>query len=267
MPTASGQTTPLDIIRMALKDCGKLGVGQPPLAEDVNDAYQKVQWMLSEWQRRRWLIWHLVNTGFTADGSQSFTVGPGGKYPISPRPDKIESAFMRQVIPSFPNQVDYPLEILQTWEDYSRLGFKQLISFPQAVFYDPGWPVGTLHVWPVPSAGLYSVFIQTKEILSQFTSLNEAINLPPEYYSAIHWNLAYRLAPGYGLEPSDVVKRMAKNSLNVIRMANTAIGRLSMPKQLVRPNPFPFGFAGGGGGGPQGPQWDEGIWDGNAQWQ
>src|SRR6185312_10888366 len=147
--------------------------------------------------RKRWLIWHLIDTAFTSTGALSYTVGTGGNFNI-PRPDRLENGnFIRQTIPSQPNLVDYPLGLIEAREDYNRISLKTLGTFPQWVFYDPAYPTGNLFVWPVPQASLYEIHICTKEQLSQFTSLSQTISLPQEYMAAIHHNLVVRLRAAY----------------------------------------------------------------------
>lgn len=89
-------TTPQDIINQAMLDAGVLGVGQTALAPDIADAFTRLNWMVSQWARKRWLIWQLITLSKISTGAQSYTVGPGGDFDISQRPDKLESAFLRQ---------------------------------------------------------------------------------------------------------------------------------------------------------------------------
>jgi hypothetical protein len=224
-------TTPNDLITLAFKDSGVFGIGQTPNAEDTNDAFNRVNMMLAQWQRKRWLIWHLVDTSLVSTGATSYSVGTGGDFNI-PRPDKIESAFFRQINIT-PLAPDYPLEIIQAREDYNRITLKGLTAFPQYVFYDSGYPTGTLYPWPLPQANIYELHITTKAVLSQFTSLSQTIDLPPEYFAAIFYNLCARLRPAYGLAPDPTIVALARDALNVIRMANAQIPRLQMPDGLV----------------------------------
>jgi len=228
-------TTPKEVITQALKKAGVLGVGQIALAEDVNDAYSDLQDMLGQWQRKRWLIWHLVDYSFTSTGAQSYTVGPGGNFNISPRPDKIESAFFRQTVQTQPNQIDYPLAIIPDRETYNLIALKQLTTFPQYLFYDSGFPTGTAYPWPLPQASIYSIHLTVKETLSQFTSLSQTISMPLEYFAALKYNLARRLRQSYQLPPDMELNALAVDALNVIRNANTQISRLQIPRDLIRP--------------------------------
>jgi hypothetical protein len=228
-------TTALDIITQALKKAGILGVGQTPLAEDVNDAFSDLNDMLGQWQRKRWLVYHLVTYEHVGTGAEYYTVGPAGDFAINPRPDKIESAFFRQLVQSEPNQVDYPLSIIFAREDYNLIALKQLQSFPQYIFYDSGFPLGKVYPWPLIQSDLYSLHITVKDTLNQFTTLNEVIELPLEYFAALKFNLAIRLRQAYQLPPDGVLVGLAKDSLNVIRNANFQVARLHVPAALIRP--------------------------------
>lgn len=233
-----------DLCAQALRESGAYGVGQTPLAMDITDAWFRLQTMLQEWNTRRWLVFHLKTILFTSTGAVTYSVGPGGDFDTgtgSQRPDKIESAFLRQLTQSQPNQIDYPLELLQSMEDYNQIALKELVSFPGKVFYDPSWPLGTLYVWPVMAANIYATGITVKDVLpSSFPTANTIFNIPFSYYSAMLYNLALRLRPKYGLKsmPGDPLPGLAKSSLAALRGANTAIARLQIPADLNRPGVY-----------------------------
>lgn len=234
-------TTVLDLVKLSLKDAGVLGVGQTPLAEDSNDAFTRLNFMVSEWNRKRWFVWHLLDKSVVCTGAQSYTIGPSQNIDVAVRPDKIESAFARQLVDASPNQIDYPLELVQARETYNQISLKQLQSFPMFLFYDSAWPTGVLYPWPIPQANIYELHVSIKETISQFTSLSQVINIPPEYYGALEYNLAIRICAGYTVPASPEVIGLAKDSLNTLRKANTQIARLKMPGDLIRPgvyNPY-----------------------------
>lgn len=329
-------TTAGDLVVQALKEAGVLGVGQTALAEDASDGLARLNWMLQEWERKRWLVYHLVTLGINpTTGAESYTVGPNGQIntsiqstwgaqgvslvvagagyavgdtirlsggspsngagilltvtqvnagavvdwvvselgsyvmplpasftqvatsgagvgarfnlPIwqvvesialagSVRPMRLESAFLRQIQNTQPNQVDYPLQIIQSREDYNRIRLKSLVSFPNSIFYDSDWPLGSIFPWPVPSANIYAVYVSVLQQLASFTNLSARINVPYEYYNAIVTNLALRLRSKYGISasPGDPLPGNAKNALNVLRGANTQIATLQVPAGLGR---------------------------------
>ncbi len=324
-----------------MQECGRLGTGQTAQAEDMQKAWARLQWMLQEWERKRWLVYHLKTYTIVSTGQVSYTFGPGGEintnvvsawgleslgiidggfnyavndtinltatppagtptatlvvtvtavnagvitavsitsggtypgplpnswsqasssgvgsncsigYPVwglstttvtkpsgSVRPAKIESGFLRQIQIASPNQVDYPLTIIQSREDYNRIALKSLQSFPGSVFLDADWPLGNVFCYPVPQSAIYSINLSVMEQLaSSFATLATAVNLPFEYYSAMMHNLALRLRSVFQI-PSfagDPLPGLAKNSLNVLRGANVGISSLKMPAHLTRP--------------------------------
>lgn len=240
MQLQASNTTIGDICRAALKECGAVGVGQTPLAEDVDDAWARLQWMLMQWERKRWLIYHLRRYSVVSTGQISYTIGPGGEFDTgsgSVRPGKIASAFTRQQFGQ-PNPVDYQLEILQSMEDYNWITLKSLRAGPgEAVFLDSDFPLARLYVWPVPIASVYEIHVTVQESLQyQFATLATEFELPYEYYAGMLYNLAMRLRPKYrmGTYPGDSLPGMAKDSLAVIRGPNTQVAKLRMPSTLRR---------------------------------
>jgi hypothetical protein len=231
--------TPADIIKLALKGAGLLGVGQTALDEDTMDAFNALNGMIGQWQRKRWLIWHLLDIGFTTNsGAQTYTVGPGGDFDI-PRPDRIEFAYFRQFTNNSGNAVDFPLMILESMEDYAQIALKSLQSWPQAVFYDAAVPNGILYPVPIPNILGAELHIGVKDTLSQFSNMTDAVSLPPEYFEALWSNLALRVAALFpGSDVTEFTIGIAKASLATIRGANAQIPRLQMPTGLVRPPLF-----------------------------
>ena len=72
-------TTALDILNLAFKDAGILGVGQTLLDEDSNDGLTRMNMMIAQWRVKRWMVWHLVDKSVVSTGAQSYTVGQIGR--------------------------------------------------------------------------------------------------------------------------------------------------------------------------------------------
>jgi len=238
-------TTAADIVRLALKDAGVLGVGQTANAEDTNDVFDTLNMMLGQWNIKRWMIYHLLDLKVVSTGAISYTVGPGGNFldytgssANVQRPDRLEDGcFYRQLITaSSPNQIDYPLTILESREDYSRIGLKQLSTIPEYVFYDATnvGGLGVVYPWPVPQAVQYEIHIAVKDQLTQFANLATTINTPSYYIAAMRYNLGATIRPLYQLKPDPTLTSLALTSLNVIKNSNAQIPRLRIPIQLAR---------------------------------
>jgi hypothetical protein len=231
-------TSAADIVRLALKDAGVLGVGQTANAEDTNDVFDTLNMMLAQWSIKRWMVYHLLDLHVVSTGAISYTIGPGGTIDTGSeqRPDRLEDGcFYRQLITaSSPNQIDYPLTILESREDYSRIGLKQLSTIPQYIFYDATFPLGTLYPWPVPTAVQYEIHVAVKDQLAQFANLATSLNIPNQYYAALRYNLGCMIRPMYQLPPDPSLTALALTSLNIIKNSNAQIPRLQIPIQLGR---------------------------------
>lgn len=230
-------TTAADIVLQALKKAGITGIGRTPSAEDSQDALSDLNDMLAEWNTQRWMIWDLVNLGFNSDGRTTpYTIGPAGDFNVTRRPDRIESSFLRQL--NNPNQglnVDTPIQIIPSWEEYSLLSLKTLQSFTIYAFLDSSWPLANLYLYPWPNASTYSIYVQMKNVLPVLELVTDLGTIPDQYVSAMKFNLARRLRQAYGkgLTPDPELNNLARNSLDVVMQSNLQIPELVMPRVLI----------------------------------
>ena len=243
----SGSVTAQSLITQALKANGIGALGQSPNSADLADGLTWANMLLAQWQRRRWLVWHLIDVATVANGSQFYQIGPSQSFNCA-RPDKIEYAYARLMTGALP--VDYPLYIIDSREEYAEIGLKNLQTFPGAVFYDAAYPLGSLYFWPIPNAQ-FELHVLVKEQLQSFAGLGDTFLMPPEYQEALVWSLAARLRPSYGLPPDQTITSAMQASLNVLRMANLQVPTLDMPDGLPgvgRGGAWWLGIGGGGGG-------------------
>ena len=224
-------TTVSDFLTLALQDSGVLGEGQVAQASDINNAFTRVNWLIAQWNRKRWLLYDLTDISVNTTGAETYSIGPGQDF-NTPRPDRLEDGnFLRQL--NSGQQVDYPLQLLSSREDYNRIRLKTMGTWPSIIFYDSNWPTGTIYAWPVPSANLYSLHILVKNQIIAFTTLSQTINLPPEYEVALAYNLQVRLRVAYRMPADPAMIALAKDSLNVIRGANVQVPSMKMPPAVI----------------------------------
>lgn len=137
------------------------------------------------------------------------------------------------------NPIDYPLAAIPSYEDYASLSLKGLKTWPNYFYYNPAFPSGEFRPWPIPPADVWEFHLIVPEVLSTNLKETDNINLPPEYWDAIMWTLAARMAPSYGQEASPTVVAAAKAALSTIRAANMQVPTLGMPAILTPlSNPF-----------------------------
>jgi len=218
------------LIALALKMSGAVGLGQVSPAEDVADALTLLQDMAAQWARQRWLVPHLADVAFTLNGSASYTIGAGGDINVA-RPDRIEAAYYRLNQGNTP--LDWPLYVMDSREQWDRVQLKQMRGLPGALFYDTGYPLGTIWLYPVsPLSSSYELHLSVKDGMGGFSDPTADTGMAPEYNAALMWNLAAILRPYYQLPPEPTITAKALNSLNVIRRTNTQIPEARMPRDL-----------------------------------
>jgi len=217
-----------DLILRAQRLAGVIGIGQTADAEDAKTAREALNDLLAQWQVQRWLVYGTVTNTVVSTGAKSYTIGTGGDFNQS-RPDRIESAYMRFLSTNTSTPVDLSLSLITAREDYNALSLKELGSIPNSVFYDNSYPIGKLYFWPVPLVGVYGLYITTKVQLQNFPDLTTAIQMPPEYISAMRYELASILRVEYQLGVDPKLEAMVMKSQTVLRNANAQIGTLRMP--------------------------------------
>lgn len=225
------------LLTNALQDGGIIGIDEDLEDAVLNKAFFYANWLLSDWETKRWLVYSITDYAIVSTGAQTYGVGLGQPVNISPRPDRLEYAYVRFLAtapPQFP--VDIQLDIIQSKEDYSRIPVKNIGTLPWRIFYDPQWTIGLLYPWPVPQASLYELHVGFKTVLPRFTAINQSIMLPPMYEAAMNWCLAGTFREAFQLPESPGVTKRARTALNAIRLANQAVGTLRMPAFLRNRN-------------------------------
>jgi len=226
---------PVDTVQTLLQnmliDAGICGIDEDIEQPIINRAFRQVNWLIAQWARKRWLVYRIQDYSFVSTGAQTYTVGDGGTINISPRPDRMEYAFLRFLQTSNNNglPVDIPLELITSHEEYSRIAVKTVGTLAWRIFYDPIWPMGLLFPWPVPQSGLYEIHVGFKVVIPRFQSVQQTINFPPEYEAALNWCGARRLRASNQMPADPEINSLARDALNTIRLANAAMPTLTLP--------------------------------------
>ncbi len=231
-------TTARDIGTFALVKAGIVAAGRPASAADINNAITDLQDMLALWTTERWMSWDMLNIGKVSTGAASYTAGPGGDYNVNPRPNRIASAFLRQLTQPTGLNTDTPVTVIPAREEYDRIALKGLVSFTRYVFLDTSYPLAVVRPYPVPTASLYSLFLTFKDVMPQITIDTDMSSFPPPYIPAMKFNLARWLRQGYGKgsKPDVELNKIASSTLDIVKNSNLQIPELVMPRSLVTSN-------------------------------
>ncbi len=155
-------TTARDVISLALREAGILGVGQTAQSEDISDSFKLLKNMLSQWQKRRWLVPALTDISMPGNDEKSNTIGPNGYYQVQ-RPVDIKGGYLVQ-LGTGQTPISLGLRKIFSYEDYIKISVKELNSLGRYFFYDGNWPKGNLFIWPVISSQYEAHFLIERQL-------------------------------------------------------------------------------------------------------
>lgn len=205
-------TTARDIIKSSLRKLQVLGVGAPLSSEDASDCLKAINAMIASWSIDGPLIYTESKDTFNlTTGTLSYSIGSGADWDTT-RPNKIKNAYVTH------SGTDYPIKI-ESQDGYAEIADKDLQGIPEYFYYDGNYPTGRVYVWPVANSTMTATLF-TEKSLTGFATLDTVYALPPEYERAIIFNTAVEVAPEYERQPSIDVKRIAKQSLDLIKAQN-----------------------------------------------
>lgn len=187
-----------DIIKRALRLLGVLAQGETPTTDQTIEAAAALNGLVKAWQADGMPLWAIrsYNVPLTATVA-SYRIGVGQTV-ATPKPLKITQAYNHNTS----SNVDIPMSVL-TRQEYNMLGNKTSAGNPIQVFYDPQRDYGDLYVFPVPNAtdaASNVITITYQRPFEDFDASTDTPDFPQEWYDAVTYGLATRLAPEYGLD-------------------------------------------------------------------
>lgn len=163
--------------------------GETPSAQDMAFGLVRLNRVLNTFNSQKLFAYRSVFQTFTLTaGQQSRTIGPtGADFAVTGlRPEEIIAAAIA-VTGSTP-EVRYPMRIRDAawWSSLAVRNFDA--SIPTDLYYSPGWPNGTLYIYPYPQTA-YDIELQFRQVLSSL-ALGDTFTQPPAYEKAIGMTLA-----------------------------------------------------------------------------
>jgi len=206
-------TTANKMIERAMRLIGATGQGEVPTNDEYSDGLNAMNAMLEAWSIDRLLVYEIVKENFTWPiGKNTVTIGPGGDFDTQ-RPVKMSDGFSRIA------NIDYPYRLVdrRAYDDITDKTTKT--NYPNVIYYDPIYPVGTLAAYPVPDSNL-DVHIRSWKQLQQFTDGTVELSLPPGYQRAIEFNLAVEISPEFQMNIPPLVLAMSSKTLTLVKKLN-----------------------------------------------
>lgn len=190
-----------DIIKRAYRLLGVTSSGQTPDANLISDGAFALNGLIKAWQTDGMPLWAIKSYSIPLTaGVNSYRLG-NGQTINTPKPLKLTQVYNHNITSS----VDIPMRILSR-QEYNILGNKTSTGNPIQVFYDPQRTYGDLYVFPVPTStessnNTVNIFYQRP--YEDVTSASDEIDFPQEWFDAVCYGLACRLAPECGISSTD----------------------------------------------------------------
>lgn len=198
-----------DLIKAAYANIGACDIEEGPSAAQYAQGLQSLNSMVKSWSTSL-TLYGLFDEEFTlTPGKAEYSVGAGGDFNTA-WAFLIESAYIRDA-----QGTDYPLQIITSGQ-YEGIAVKSVSTRPGFLYYNPkGYPTGVATFYFVPDDA-YPLFWSAKKVITEFASIEDTVNIGPEYEEALEYNLSLRLAPKAGAVVPAEVKEIARTSKSVI---------------------------------------------------
>jgi len=190
-----------DIIKGALRLCGALALGETPTTDQVTEAGEALNMLVKAWEADGMALW--ARTEYTLPltlATQSYAMGLGQTVNI-PKPMKVTQAILHDT----QTNIDIPMRII-TRDEYLRLGNKTTTGQPIQIYYDPQRDHGVLYVYPPANSAAVSykqIKITYQKPFEDFDASTDNPDFPQEWFEALKYGLATRLAGEYGISMDD----------------------------------------------------------------
>ena len=195
----------------------------------ANDALISLNQMIDSWNTERLSVYNTQDQVFTwPTDTITRTLGPTGDF-VGNRPVLLDDAtYYRD--PS--TNVSFGIKFINQ-QQYDGIAVKTVTStYPQVMWINMENPNISMTIYPKPTRALEWHFISIDE-LTQPALLETTLVFPPGYLRAFTFNLACELAPEYGVEPTNQVRRIAMSSKRNLKRMNNPDDIMSLPYSLV----------------------------------
>lgn len=234
--SADFSLTKHDLIVEARKKIGLHQSEEPLSNAELAEASTTLNMMLKAWQSGGVSYTHLTEGTITlAQADYSLAFGSGGAFTTVP----VEITDMRLVRSS----VERPMFRLSR-EDYYSLPNKTNQGCPTQWYYDKQRAGGTLKIWPAADATAGTLNFTYRRFIWDMDANADDLDLPPEWYECVVYNLADRFAEEYGMvgtPAAQMIAAKARESLSLLKEFDTGEGMGSItivPSDIRRPRAY-----------------------------
>lgn len=178
------------LIQDALRKTGYIAGNKTPSAADAQMALEQLQYLMDSWKLESLLdICSQEFTCLVQPGQQTVSLGPqAGMFTadmtMDEPPTAIKGAYWTNNTNLVPLAEVKDVELWRSWRNNNISG-----EYPKYFWYNPSYPVAHIEFYPLPAQQMYfSVGASAWPSIPQ--TLDDYIEQPPAWISALMWNLA-----------------------------------------------------------------------------
>lgn len=170
-----------------------------------------------------------INTFSLTPGVASYSIGPAQAWNMT-RPSAIEAASVEPTINGTAS--GFPIRVMSAQEFFAIPDRGSTTAFVRGLFYDRGYPTGTVQLGPTPNGGV--IQIVTWAALGTFPDLVTTQTLNPGYQMWLILELAVTAAGAiFGKTPDTSLVQSWQNARSVLRQLNAEILGPEPPAGIV----------------------------------
>ena len=227
--------TVTELITRSLRKIGAIDGGAAPTTDELTDGIDVLNDVLLQWSVQSFGIHKTAVVSHTLTESDgTYTIGATGDI-VTARPVRIISAYVRR------NDIDYLVDIRSnTYMDSVQQ--KTLETIPRDLQYEETYPNGTISIFPLPDNSTDVLYLRVWQILDSYSDGTDDIDLPPEYLTALVYNVARDYASEFEIQvPQNVIAR-SEETLRILRSlhANPVPVVKTNAAQVGRPNYYNY---------------------------
>ena len=214
--------TVFEVLQQALQLIGAVSFGESIEPAVTQSALLQLNAMLRKWSNS-YVNYTTYDKTITLSANQSvITMGSAvnGEFATSAIGDISERPASIEQVDIIMGTLTFPVKI-KSYAEYTKLPIKNVVTIPNTAYYKESMPFDELWFFPMVPSG-YSVKVIGKSYLPQYSSISDLVVMPPEYVDALISNLALKIIPMFGQNPSEGLIIMANSALKHIKYKNVA---------------------------------------------
>jgi hypothetical protein len=171
--------------------------GGTPSANQIADANDALNALIKAFHADGMPLWKITSYTFTVtSGTASYTIGPSQTL-NTVQPLKVLQGFY-----TLTGGDNTPLNVYNRY-DFMNLPQDNSSGTPVNLYYQPLRTTGVIQLWPTPDDSTTEITIHYQAPFEDMTTSTDDFDFPPYWIQALIYNLAWALAPEYGIPPAD----------------------------------------------------------------